>query len=93
MITQINQVTKHVEISPIQLFVPVLMVVEVPVLMQGQVSHTAWKTVKGPWLQFIDKFVPPAICQVTKHVEIPLIQYTNKHVAVPIVIQRQVPQV
>ena len=48
---------------------------------------------KVPRSQFIDRFVPPAISQVTKHVELQLIQYINKFVAVLIVIQRQVPQV
>ena len=34
----------------------------------------------------------PSLNQVTKHVEFPQTQYTGKVVAVPVVIQRQVPQ-
>ena len=65
-----------------------------PIMIQRLVPQlqTVPKTGEVPQTQLIDRFVPPAISQVTKHVEIPLIKYIIKVIAVPIVIQRQVPQ-
>ena len=84
----INLVTKHVKIPQIQYFdVPVVLLQLVPQF------QTVLNTVEVLRSQFIDRFVPPAISQMTKHVEIQLFQYINKLVAVPVEIQRQVPQV
>ena len=46
-----------------------------------------------PQTQFIGSVAPPAINQVTKHVEIPLTQYINKVIAAIIMMQRQAPQI
>ena len=70
-----NHATKHAEIQPIQY---INKEVEVSVVLQPQVSQTASKTAEARRSQFIDRFVSPAISQVTKHVEIPLFKYMHR---------------
>ena len=52
--------------------------VEVSVLLQRQVPQLMWKTAEVPRSQFLDRFAPPVISQVTKHVEISLFKYMHR---------------
>ena len=77
-----NQVTKHAEFPQIQYIDKVI--VDTLVVWQRQVPQiqTTGKTVEVP-----------TVNQVTKHAEFPQIQYFDKNVDVPVVKQRQVPQI
>ena len=62
--------TKPVEIPPVLHFLPKL--------LQRQVPQLMWKTAEVPRSQFFDRFTPPVISQVTKHVEISLFKYMHR---------------
>ena len=91
----LTQMTKHDGIPQTQYTDKVVAVL---IAMQRQVpqSPTVRKTGEAPLAQFIGNSADvPLINQinhVTKHVEIPQTQYTDKVVAVLIAMQRQIPQ-
>ena len=70
MTFRINQMTELVEIPSFLHFLPML--------LQRQVPQLMWKTAEVPRSQFLDRFAPPVISQVTKHVEISLFTYMHR---------------
>ena len=86
-VPQVQTVLKTVEVTPVQF---VCRVAKVPAIMQvGQCRRSRRRT-RSSWSIFTNR---SSIIQMTKHVDFPQILYIGKVAEVPVVVQRQVPQI